>query len=1460
MSSIRAAPCVSVLLNSALETKFCRIPALYARELGSRLCVFEVVFVDEFSDLNSLYVAWNGAESQKIDVYNEYIELPLCVFDGRTGAEALEALQSHTHDAPMAELHLVEGVKRALTIELTPETYEDWESVRANSSVMEDSLLRQMSLVVFGEAFSLRLESGTVINLHVSRLETEDMHRSLKEEEGEEESPTGGMGVFPALLNQNTTVSVVPLRCPVDGDMGISEEESSARKEAQLEELAQKCIDHVHSLFPSRALRCLPASLRNTDTSYLGGKQDTDTHSVRQQAHTGVGINKKESDGADPLDECLDLLSTSPSKATTRDFGKEVEAAGRYDHLANASSDTACRVHPLFLEELIEQALKAIPASFTSLGDEPPLCEAVASRVVDYFRSEVGVVEVKYCPPTRDKSNKKSNSIATTAAGVPQSTRLALVFDSRVRPGSIEIPPCAASVSLSRENNKNKGAPEQKRDGMDDTSTPRLVTLRYLPRLGVACEGEQEGLRGCVAYLRPLEWRSHPNSPSVTGRALFDYDVGKVPHAFYSWLEVQVEMGYAASYRYRRDNCGGQVAKIIVAEGLIVTMQLASKDGHSSADIDFLVSRLETDSAGEKRSDLTFISIDCSDEDCGDSFDQTAMDFAHSVQVASNLQTHSPRPSHLFAAHCLRAPAMLRTLGGRAGAGGDRVLGMEKVVRGALEALLPSMLPSAVLAQLKAGLKFDLEGDSLRYPQALLLTGPEGSGKSHLIRAITHSLATSPRILAASHLLSCKEIDAASVAASPASGQPSEPRRLFTAVIDAFQAATALCDDVSGPCILVLDDLHKLCPLAAAGAESSDGGGDSNTYNERSAIITLLMERLLLTVEQRRQRAREAALAILSGSEDAWAKDTFGANREDKALSVYLSGTIVVLATADDVSNINSRLLHVSCCAGGQGEGGWFASRIAVPSLGRAARMAFLRHSLTFCGCKLTETVPLRLEERLYSSTEGFVARDFMQTAKRIMSSYVACSKKRAIMQQRTGLGVEELNMWTCSAEEVIEACLQHTGEASNASKGVVDAAGRPTWSRVGGLRIAKKEILAVLRSPVMLWKLYRGCPVRLPKGVLLYGPPGCGKTYLAKATALKCGLHMLTVAGPELLGKYIGSSEKAVRDLFAKAHDSGRPTLIFFDEFEALAPRRGTDNTGVTDRVVNQLLTFLDGVEDQPGSKKRRAIGKGATIEEDEEEEELHHQVFIMAATSRPDLIDKALLRPGRVEKHLYCGKPSEIERRDILSRSLRAFPCEANSSQSTAAGAGEKESDEGKGETVEQAVEWVCKQDKALACVSADLSALANSAFLEATQEVVGTPSSGEVERVLIRARHLRMAFEALRPSLSAKDLCFYQRIHDAFGGEPAPDATASSRPPVSPVKSGSAGGVGDDNYYGMLGYVPVYSSSPLRKPYGATGHVSGYPEDRPTAASGEDQLSAIRDAGQTFNASEAQRTTLM
>ncbi|KAK1305379.1 Peroxisome biogenesis protein 1 [Acorus calamus] len=138
----------------------------------------------------------------------------------------------------------------------------------------------------------------------------------------------------------------------------------------------------------------------------------------------------------------------------------------------------------------------------------------------------------------------------------------------------------------------------------------------------------------------------------------------------------------------------------------------------------------------------------------------------------------------------------------------------------------------------------------------------------------------------------------------------------------------------------------------------------------------------------------------------------------------------------------------------------------------------------------------------------------------------------------------------------------------------------------------------------------------RLRSNVLLYGPPGCGKTHIVGAAAAGCSLRFISIKGPELLNKYIGASEQAVRDLFSKAA-AAAPCLLFFDEFDSIAPKRGHDNTGVTDRVVNQLLTELDGVEALTG-------------------------VFVFAATSRPDLLDAALLRPGRLDRLLFCDFPS--------------------------------------------------------------------------------------------------------------------------------------------------------------------------------------------------------------------------
>ncbi|XP_035537876.1 peroxisome biogenesis factor 1 [Morone saxatilis] len=177
---------------------------------------------------------------------------------------------------------------------------------------------------------------------------------------------------------------------------------------------------------------------------------------------------------------------------------------------------------------------------------------------------------------------------------------------------------------------------------------------------------------------------------------------------------------------------------------------------------------------------------------------------------------------------------------------------------------------------------------------------------------------------------------------------------------------------------------------------------------------------------------------------------------------------------------------------------------------------------------------------------------------------------------------------------------------------------------RVGGLREVRQQLMDTILLPAKYPILFSNLPIRHRSGILLYGAPGTGKTLLARAVAKDSGMNFISIKGPELLSKYIGASEQGVRDVFQRAQ-AAKPCILFFDEFDSLAPRRGHDSTGVTDRVVNQLLTQLDGVEGLQG-------------------------VYVLAATSRPDLIDPALLRPGRLDKSLYCPPPDQEARLEIL------------------------------------------------------------------------------------------------------------------------------------------------------------------------------------------------------------------
>ncbi|XP_030549242.1 peroxisome biogenesis protein 1 [Rhodamnia argentea] len=191
---------------------------------------------------------------------------------------------------------------------------------------------------------------------------------------------------------------------------------------------------------------------------------------------------------------------------------------------------------------------------------------------------------------------------------------------------------------------------------------------------------------------------------------------------------------------------------------------------------------------------------------------------------------------------------------------------------------------------------------------------------------------------------------------------------------------------------------------------------------------------------------------------------------------------------------------------------------------------------------------------------------------------------------------------------------------------------GRSGWDDVGGLSDIRNAIKEMIELPSKFPNVFSQAPLRLRSNILLYGPPGCGKTHIVGAAAAACSLRFISVKGPELLNKYIGASEQAVRDIFSKAA-AAAPCLLFFDEFDSIAPKRGHDNTGVTDRVVNQFLTELDGVEVLTG-------------------------VFVFAATSRPDLLDAALLRPGRLDRLLFCDFPSKQERLDIFKVLSRKLP----------------------------------------------------------------------------------------------------------------------------------------------------------------------------------------------------------
>ncbi|XP_016842214.1 nuclear valosin-containing protein-like isoform X3 [Nasonia vitripennis] len=271
------------------------------------------------------------------------------------------------------------------------------------------------------------------------------------------------------------------------------------------------------------------------------------------------------------------------------------------------------------------------------------------------------------------------------------------------------------------------------------------------------------------------------------------------------------------------------------------------------------------------------------------------------------------------------------------------------------------------------------------------------------------------------------------------------------------------------------------------------------------------------------------------------------------------------------------------------------------------------------------------------------------------------------------------------------------------------------TWDDIGSLQDIRQELQMTILAPIRHSEQFASLGLTTPTGVLLCGPPGCGKTLLAKAIANEAGINFISVKGPELLNMYVGESEKAVRQCFMRARNSA-PCVIFFDELDALCPKRSEGDSSATSRVVNQMLTEMDGVE---GRK----------------------DVFLMAASNRPDIIDPAVLRPGRLDKILYVGLPCASDRVDIL----RALTKNGTRPKLAA----------------DVSLEDVGRSDRCEGYTGADLAAFVREAGVEALREIMsGLPGSAE-----ICARHLAAAFDKIRPSVSEKDMRHYEVLKKLY-----------------------------------------------------------------------------------------------
>ena len=388
------------------------------------------------------------------------------------------------------------------------------------------------------------------------------------------------------------------------------------------------------------------------------------------------------------------------------------------------------------------------------------------------------------------------------------------------------------------------------------------------------------------------------------------------------------------------------------------------------------------------------------------------------------------------------------------------------------------------------------------------------------------------------------------------------------------------------PTLLVLDDIHLICAKRGSGG-SSQG-----------------MDRLAATL-----------LALMDGIE--------GNNQsraESSRSSSSTSGNVVILAITTNPSLLDPALRRP----------GRLDAEIEVPLPEDASsRAEIIKFHVTNFGIELGKDLQQQSDfVDVAKAAKGFNGADCMLAVKEAIRLAILAASDSGVVLEKHHL---------LTAMRTIKP---------SAIKSITVDIPQVLWSSIGGMDSVKRDLREAIELPLSHNEYFEQLRVPPPRGILLYGPPGCSKTLMARALATEGNMNFLAVKGPELLSKWLGESERALSSLFRRARMAS-PAIVFFDEIDAIASKRGSGDSASSSRLLSQLLTELDGVN-HTGS-----VGGGGT------KPTKHPRVVVVGATNRPDLLDTALTRPGRIDRMIYVGPPDAASRAQILRLTLQKSFC---------------------------------------------------------------------------------------------------------------------------------------------------------------------------------------------------------